>query len=108
MRPAVGASPETGHLASPTLGAGATLADVARPPSRLVPIDWSARSGPGKPGRDSGHSSPICDDAWRVSPGTVHRFRAVTDCLLFEVSTPELEDVVRIEDDFGREGTSDA
>ena len=44
----------------------------------------------------------------RITPGTVHRFRAVTDCTLFEVSTPELEDVVRIEDDFGREGTSDA
>lgn len=44
----------------------------------------------------------------RIAPGTVHRFRAVTDCLLFEVSTPELEDVVRLEDDFGREGTNDA
>jgi len=47
------------------------------------------------------------DEAWHVTPGTVHRFRAVTDCLLFEVSTPELEDVVRLEDDFGREGTTD-
>ena len=46
-------------------------------------------------------------DASHVIPGTVHRFRAVTDCLLFEVSTPELEDVVRIEDDFGRAGTGD-
>lgn len=43
----------------------------------------------------------------RISPGTIHRFRAVSDCLLFEVSTPELEDVVRLEDDFGREGTTD-
>jgi mannose-6-phosphate isomerase len=43
----------------------------------------------------------------RIVPGTIHRFRAVTDCLLFEVSTPELEDVVRLEDDYGREGTSD-
>ena len=42
----------------------------------------------------------------RIEPGTIHRFRAVTDCLLFEVSTPELDDVVRLEDDFGREGTS--
>ena len=42
-----------------------------------------------------------------ITPGTVHRFRAVTDCTLFEVSTPELDDVVRHEDDFGREGTSD-
>jgi mannose-6-phosphate isomerase-like protein (cupin superfamily) len=41
----------------------------------------------------------------RLVPGTVHRFRAVTDCLLFEVSTPELDDVVRMEDDFGRAGT---
>lgn len=44
----------------------------------------------------------------RIVPGTVHRFRAVTDTTLFEVSTPELDDVVRIEDDFGRAGTSDA
>jgi mannose-6-phosphate isomerase-like protein (cupin superfamily) len=42
-----------------------------------------------------------------IKPGTIHRFRAVTDCLLFEVSTPELDDVVRIEDDYGREGTTD-
>jgi mannose-6-phosphate isomerase-like protein (cupin superfamily) len=42
-----------------------------------------------------------------LAPGTIHRFRAVTDCTLFEVSTPELTDVVRLEDDFGREGTTD-
>ena len=42
-----------------------------------------------------------------IRPGTVHRFRAVTDCSLFEVSTPELQDVVRLEDDYGREGMSD-
>lgn len=45
--------------------------------------------------------------ARHITPGTVHRFRGVTDCLLFEVSTPELDDVIRIEDDFGREGSSD-
>ena len=44
-------------------------------------------------------------DSRHITPGTVHRFRAVTDCTLFEVSTPELDDVVRLEDDFGREGT---
>ena len=46
-------------------------------------------------------------DSRHLTPGTVHRFRAVTDTLLFEVSTPELEDVVRIEDDYGREGVKD-
>jgi mannose-6-phosphate isomerase len=44
-------------------------------------------------------------DSRHIAPGTIHRFRAVTDCTLFEVSTPELDDVVRLEDDFGREGT---
>jgi mannose-6-phosphate isomerase-like protein (cupin superfamily) len=46
-------------------------------------------------------------EARHIQPGTVHRFRAVTDCTLFEVSTPELDDVVRIQDDYGREGTSE-
>ena len=46
-------------------------------------------------------------DSRHITPGTVHRFRAVTDTLLFEVSTPELEDVVRLEDDYGREGVKD-
>lgn len=44
----------------------------------------------------------------RIPPGTVHRFRAISDCTLFEVSTPELTDVVRLEDDYGRQGLSDA
>ena len=46
--------------------------------------------------------------SWHIKPPTVHRFRAVTDVTLFEVSTPEMDDVVRIEDDYGREGTSKA
>jgi mannose-6-phosphate isomerase-like protein (cupin superfamily) len=35
-----------------------------------------------------------------------HRYTAIETCTLIEVSTPELDDVVRLEDDFGREGTS--
>lgn len=46
-------------------------------------------------------------DYRHLPTGTVHRMIAVTDCDVFEVSTPELDDVVRLEDDFGREGTSD-
>ena len=42
----------------------------------------------------------------RVPVGRKHRFEAVERCVLLEVSTPELDDVVRLEDDFGREGTS--
>ena len=41
-----------------------------------------------------------------VRPGRVHRFEAVERCELVEVSTPELDDVIRLEDDYGREGTS--
>jgi len=41
-------------------------------------------------------------DSYRVRPGTVHRMRAVTDVDVLEVSTPEVEDVVRVQDDYGR------
>ena len=38
--------------------------------------------------------------------GRIHRYEAIERCELLEVSTPELDDVVRLEDDFGREGTN--
>jgi mannose-6-phosphate isomerase len=37
-----------------------------------------------------------------IRPGMIHRVEAVTDLLIVEVSTPELDDVVRLEDDLGR------
>ena len=45
-------------------------------------------------------------EASHVPVGTRHRFEAIERVELVEVSTPELGDVVRVEDDFGREGTS--
>jgi mannose-6-phosphate isomerase len=45
-------------------------------------------------------------DAFHFRPGTVHRVTAIEDTLVIEVSTPELADVVRLEDAYGREGTS--
>ena len=41
-------------------------------------------------------------ESYHVKPETVHRMVAVTDCDLLEVSTPHLEDVVRLEDRYGR------
>jgi len=41
-------------------------------------------------------------DRMHITPGTVHRMIAVEDCDIFEVSTPELDDVVRLEDRYGR------
>jgi mannose-6-phosphate isomerase len=41
-----------------------------------------------------------------VATGRIHRYEAIERCELIEVSTPELDDVVRLEDDFGREGTN--
>ena len=43
---------------------------------------------------------------FHVSPGTLHRMIAIADCRLLEVSTNHLDDVVRLEDRYGREGTS--
>lgn len=63
------------------------------------------------------HSGPDADsissrvleegESAHIPPGLVHRFEAIVDTDLVEVSTPELTDVVRLEDDFGREGTTD-
>ena len=39
---------------------------------------------------------------FRISPGTKHRIEAIEDTTLIEVSTPELEDIERLEDDYGR------
>jgi mannose-6-phosphate isomerase len=41
-------------------------------------------------------------EAVHITPKTVHRMTAITDCDIFEVSTPELHDVVRLEDRYGR------
>ena len=43
-----------------------------------------------------------------VPTGRRHRYTGIDTVTLVEVSTPELDDVVRLEDDFGREGTSEA
>ena len=45
-------------------------------------------------------------ESYRITPGTIHQMEAVTDCDVLEVSTPELDDVVRLTDRYGREGTS--
>jgi mannose-6-phosphate isomerase len=45
--------------------------------------------------------------AFHYAPGTVHRVTAIEDTTILEVSTPHLDDVVRLEDLYGREGTSD-
>jgi quercetin dioxygenase-like cupin family protein len=41
-------------------------------------------------------------DVVRVTPKTIHRMTALEDCDVLEVSTPELDDVVRLEDWYGR------
>jgi mannose-6-phosphate isomerase-like protein (cupin superfamily) len=44
----------------------------------------------------------------RIPTGRRHRFEAIEDAQLVEVSSPELDDVVRLEDDYGRRGTDGA
>ena len=46
--------------------------------------------------------------AFHFTPGTVHRVRALEDTRILEVSTPQIDDVVRLEDAYGREGTTAA
>lgn len=62
-----------------------------------------------KPASDQGDLRKIemgPGDVFHIAPGTVHRMTGLTDCDIIEVSTPELDDVVRMEDRYGRAGTS--
>ena len=45
-------------------------------------------------------------EAHRIRPGVRHRMRAEQPCRILEVSSPELDDVVRLEDAYGRAGTT--
>ena len=47
-------------------------------------------------------------ESFRIAPHTVHYIEAVTDCDVLEASTAHLDDVVRLKDRYGREGTSHA
>ena len=57
-------------------------------------------------GADENHLTPspyTHGGDFHVSPGTLHRITAQTDCRIFEVSTPHLSDVVRLQDRYGRQ-----
>jgi mannose-6-phosphate isomerase len=43
---------------------------------------------------------------FHFQPGTVHRLTALEDTTIIEVSTTQLDDIVRLEDRYGREGTT--
>ncbi|MFT3862855.1 MAG: cupin domain-containing protein [Solirubrobacterales bacterium] len=42
--------------------------------------------------------------AWRAEPGTIHSLEALEDSDIIEASTPQVDDVVRLQDRYGREG----
>jgi len=44
-------------------------------------------------------------ESFRNQPGVIHQMEAVTDCDVLEASTPHLDDVVRLTDRYGRQGT---
>ena len=56
----------------------------------------------GEPGRTPDTEIVGPGQAFRVMPGAVHRWRALEDSLVLEVSSPEIDDVVRLEDRYGR------
>lgn len=60
----------------------------------------------GEPGRTPDVEVVGAGRSFRFKPGTVHRWRALEDALVLEVSTPDLDDVVRLEDRYGRADAS--
>jgi mannose-6-phosphate isomerase len=69
---------------------------------------WFVHSGRaelemGRPGDKTPNSEVVgAGAAFRIRPGTVHRVKALEDTVILEVSTPQIEDVVRLEDRYGR------
>ena len=69
---------------------------------------WLVHSGRaqlemGKPGDKTPNTEVFGPGAaFRIPPGTVHRVKALEDTTILEVSTPQVEDVVRLEDRYGR------
>ena len=74
---------------------------------------WYVQSGRaqlelGDAGQAILNSEVIAEGAcFRYRPGTVHRITALEDTTIIEVSTPHLDDVVRLEDRYGRQGTTE-
>ena len=69
---------------------------------------WLVHSGRaelelGEPGKKALSVEVVAPGAaFRIRPGTVHRVRALEDTTIIEVSTPQVDDVVRLEDRYGR------
>lgn len=59
-----------------------------------------------KTGDDLGDVRLRAGESFRTIPGTVHQMRAITDCEVLEASTAEVDDIVRLSDKYGREGTT--
>jgi len=71
---------------------------------RVLDGELELVSGPDAENLESHRLGP--ETVFHIPPGTLHRMVALTDCRLLEVSTNHLDDVVRLEDRYGREGTS--
>jgi mannose-6-phosphate isomerase len=80
---------------------------------RVKDESWLVREGRAKLELGSAGDAVLHEEViapgscFRFRPGTVHRVTAIEDTTILEVSTPDLEDVVRLEDRYGREGTSE-
>ena len=62
----------------------------------------------GRPGEPLGREAMWPGQSFRIEPGIVHRLHAIKDSIFLEASTPHIDDVVRLEDSYGRAGDTDS
>jgi len=65
-------------------------------------LSGEMRFSAGSSEADLGDIELKAGESFHVARGTVHRMVAITDCDVLEASTPHLDDVVRLEDRYGR------
>ncbi len=89
-----------GHAMPILDGEGAAMGHPVE--SSAAPAQQDVRFEPRRVEKPWGYELLQPGDSMRIRPGTIHRMVALTDCDVLEASTPELDDVVRLEDRYGR------
>jgi len=67
---------------------------------------YRVKPGGGEGGDELRDVNLKAGESFRITPGTVHQMVAVTACDVLEASTAEMDDIVRLSDKYGRQGTT--
>lgn len=83
-------------------GTRSSLQSHDRKMETIVVISGKIELEEQKPGEEMTVRTYQAGESYDISPGTIHRVTVIENARLIEASTPELDDVIRHQDDYGR------